>query len=163
MTYTALDGTEVVCERGGTRPGVAHQTGHPLPSRVLEACDRLGGAGGLRAGALLRRRAPAWRDAIVGRLTRRPCPGIRIKLNVHGLHEADGCTLVLQTFAQSLCCGTSFAQRLGDQTFGSGTNLLEKAAHLERGLQHSLHPPFSEGLEMPHEFQHAHLAVLLRP
>jgi hypothetical protein len=86
-----------------------------------------------------------------------------MKLSVDDRHKDDGFPLGWQTLAQSLGCGTSFTQRLGDQPFGRGTNLLENAAHRERGLQPGLHPPCSEGLAMPHEFQHAHLAVFLLP
>jgi signal transduction histidine kinase len=58
--------------------------------------------------------------------------GICIKLSVDHLQEYDGCALVLQTLAQYLRGGASFARRLGNQTFGGGTDLLEQAAQLER-------------------------------
>ena len=58
--------------------------------------------------------------------------GICIKLSVDHLQEYDGCALILQTLAQYLRGGASFARRLGNQTFGGGTDLLEQAAQLER-------------------------------
>ena len=93
----------------------------------------------------------------------RPGPGICMKLSVDSLHEDDGFSLVWPTLTPELCWGTSFAQRLGAHTVGRGTHLLEKAAHRARGWHHGLHPPCSDGLARPHKFQHAPLAVLLRP
>ena len=89
--------------------------------------------------------------------------GIRIKLSVDRPHEVDGFALVSQTLPQYLRCGTSFTRRLDDQTFGGGTDRLEKAAQLELGLKNGLHPPLGERLEMPYEFQHAQLAWFLLP
>jgi hypothetical protein len=40
---------------------------------------------------------------------------------------------------------------------------LEKAAQDKLGLKDGVHPPISQGLEMPDEFEHAQFPVVLRP
>jgi len=77
-----------------------------------------------------------------------------MKLSINSCCIFNGFVLLVQALTQSLCCGSSFARRLRRQTFGGGTGPLEKAAEGEFGLKEGVHPPISQGLEMPNDFKH---------
>jgi hypothetical protein len=84
-------------------------------------------------------------------------------LSVDHLHDHDGFAWFLPALAQYLRRGAAFTRRLADQTFGGDTDLLEKVAQRERRLKNGLHPPLGKRRQMPYEFQHAQLALLLLP
>jgi hypothetical protein len=63
-----LDGTDVMRQFLGEREGLAHQTGHALPERVIEALDVIGFASVLRDGARLCCRNDALIDGILVRM-----------------------------------------------------------------------------------------------
>jgi hypothetical protein len=57
----------------------------------------------------------------------------------------------------------AFAVRLALALFRGGTGPVKKVAEFECGLKDRLHPPLSQGLEIPHEFEHAEFPFFLPP
>ena len=53
---------------------------------------------------------------------------IRIKLSIDSFRKHDGFVVLTYTLLQYLRGGPSFSRGLGRQTFGSGTDVCEKAA-----------------------------------
>src|SRR5262245_33617169 len=87
--------------------------------------------------------------------------GIRMKLSINSCHKFNGSMLVAQALSQYLCCGLSLAGGLAHQTFCGSTGTLEKAVQDELGLKDDLHPPISQGLEMPDQFEHTQFPFFL--
>ena len=66
-------------------------------------------------------------------------PGIRMKLSADSLHEDESFALVLQTVTEDLR-RVAFAHRLGRQTFGSLTGLLQEVVQFACRLKDGLEP-----------------------
>jgi hypothetical protein len=92
-----------------------------------------------------------------------PPVGIHMKLSSNKRHKFTGFVLLAQALPQYLCCGLSFGCCLGHQTFCGSTGPLEKAVQDELGLKDGVHPPISQGLEMPDEFEHTQFPLFLEP
>src|SRR2546427_11196905 len=92
-----------------------------------------------------------------------PIQRIRMKLSADSLHEDESFALVLQTVTEDLRRGPSFAHRLGRQTFGSLTGLLQEVVQFACRLKDGLEPARSQRLEMSGEFQETQLALVLPP
>ena len=92
-----------------------------------------------------------------------PWSVIRMKLSADSLHEDESFALVLQTVTEDLRRGPSFAHRLGRQTFGSLTGLLQEVVQFACRLKDGLEPARSQRLEMSGEFQETQLALGLQP
>ena len=84
-----------------------------------------------------------------------------MKLSINSHCQCDGFVVLAQALTQDLCSGLSFARRLRRQTFCGGTGPLEKSAQGELGLKEGMHPPISQGLEMPDEFEHTQFPFFL--
>ena len=89
--------------------------------------------------------------------------GIRMKLSADSLHEDESFALVLQTVTEDLRRGPSFAHRLGRQTFGSPTGLLQEVVQFACRLKDGLEPARSQRLEMSCEFHETQFALVLQP
>ena len=68
MAYEELDGTDVICQFLGKRQRLAHQTGHALSQRVIEALDVIGCSGVLGDGLVLLRWDHPFIDSILVRV-----------------------------------------------------------------------------------------------
>ena len=86
-----------------------------------------------------------------------------MKLSINSHCQCDGFVVLAQALTQYGCGGLSFARRLRRQTVCGGTGPVEKSAPGQRGLQAGMHPPLSQGLEMPDEFEHAQCPRVLQP
>ena len=73
-----------------------------------------------------------------------PAQRIRMKLSADSLHEDESFALVLQTVTEDLRRGPSFAHRLGRQTFGSPTGLLQEVVQFACRLKDGLEPARSQ-------------------
>ena len=134
---------------GGVSPATVRLWFHRLsPSRKMDGCSSHSG-----------RRTFMTRAA----RTVSPVGGIRMKLSADSLHEDESFALVLQTVTEDLRRGPSFAHRLGRQTFGSLTGLLQEVVQFACRLKDGLEPARSQRLEMSGEFQETQLALVLQP
>jgi hypothetical protein len=84
-------------------------------------------------------------------------------LSINSPCQCDGFVVLPQALTQALYGGLSFARRLRRQTFCGGTGLLEKSAQGELGLKEGMHPPISQGLARPDEFEHAQFPLVFHP